>query len=189
MSLLSCWSRRRESASPEAPLLAEAYWSLPAAALLKALAAERHGLSEREASARCARHGPNSLKAMKQATAWSLFLNQFRSPLVLILIAASLISLQFWLAAVGITIYFVGLTIGGWLQGEYMLDAAKPFMDSVAVTIPYLKSRSVGGALMLASHLVFVGHVLAMALRMGPARTEPAMFTSNPKMMELAHGE
>lgn len=100
-----------------------------------------------------------------------------------------LISLQFWLAAVGITIYFVGLTIGGWLQGEYMLDAAKPFMDSVAVTIPYLKSRSVGGALMLASHLVFVGHVLAMALRMGPARTEPAMFTSNPKMMELAHGE
>ena len=33
-------------------------------------------------------------------------------------------------------IYFVALTIGGWLQGLAMLDAARPFMDSVAVTLP-----------------------------------------------------
>ena len=30
-----------------------------------------------------------------------------------------LISLQFWLAAIGILIYFVGLSIGGWLQGHF----------------------------------------------------------------------
>ena len=100
-----------------------------------------------------------------------------------------LISLQFWLAAVGISIYFVGLSIGGWLQGVAMLDGARPFMDSVQLTIPYLQSRSVGGALMLASHLVFVGHFLAMVLRFGPARTGAALFSAKGKTLELAHGE
>lgn len=99
-----------------------------------------------------------------------------------------LITLQFWLAAVGIAIYFIGLTIGGWLQGEAMLDASKPFMDSVALTMPYLVSRSVGGALMVLSHLIFVGHFLAMALRFGPERTSAALFWQQGQQ-ELAHGK
>ncbi len=92
-----------------------------------------------------------------------------------------LISLHFWLATVGIAIYFIGLSIGGWLQGLYMLDATRPFMDSVTVTLPWLKSRSVGGALMLASHLVFVGHFLLLALRLGPERMGRALFISPPE--------
>ncbi|MBX3607234.1 MAG: cbb3-type cytochrome c oxidase subunit I [Piscinibacter sp.] len=72
--------------------------------------------------------------------------------------SARLISAHFWLAAGGITLYFTSLTIGGWLQGLAMLDAARPFMESVALTVPYLKARSVGGALMGAAHLVFVAH-------------------------------
>ncbi|PWW46017.1 cbb3-type cytochrome c oxidase subunit I [Melaminivora alkalimesophila] len=100
-----------------------------------------------------------------------------------------LISLQFWLAAIGILIYFVGLSIGGWLQGLAMLDASRPFMDSVALTIPYLQSRSVGGALMVASQVIFVGHFLAMALRFGPARTGAALFRDGAHTMELAHGK
>ena len=99
-----------------------------------------------------------------------------------------LISLQFWLAAIGIGIYFVGLTIGGWLQGLAMLDASRPFMESVAVTIPYLQWRSVGGSLMVLSHLIFVGHFLAMVLRFGPARTGAALFS--PRLTtELVHGK
>jgi len=100
-----------------------------------------------------------------------------------------LITLQFWLAAVGILIYFVGLSIGGWLQGEYMLDAARPFMDSVAVTLPWLKSRSLGGALMVASQIIFVGHFMAMALRFGPARTGAALFRAGAHTLEMAHGK
>ena len=34
------------------------------------------------------------------------------------------------------------LTIGGWLQGEAMLDASRPFMDSAVVTLPYLKGAA-----------------------------------------------
>lgn len=99
-----------------------------------------------------------------------------------------LILLQFWLAVVGIAIYFGGLTIGGWLQGKAMLDATVPFMDSVALTLPYLKSRSVGGSLMLLSHIVFVGHFLAMALRFGPTRTGAALFWQQAQT-EVVHGK
>lgn len=99
-----------------------------------------------------------------------------------------LISLQFWLAAIGIGIYFIGLTIGGWLQGLAMLDASRPFMDSVALTIPYLQWRSVGGALMVLSHVIFVGHFMAMALRFGPTRAGAAMFAPQ-KTLEQAHGK
>src|SRR3990167_1956329 len=101
-----------------------------------------------------------------------------------------LISLQFWLAAIGILIYFVGLSIGGWLQGLAMLDASRPFMESVQLTIPYLQWRSVGGALMVLSHLVFAGHFLAMALRFGPQRTGAALFApQSPQALEVAHGK
>ena len=99
-----------------------------------------------------------------------------------------LITLQFWLAAIGIAIYFTGLSIGGYLQGVAMLDAKRPFMDSVNLMAPYLQSRTVGGSLMVLSHLIFVGHFLAMALRFGPSRTGAALFWQQGQQ-ELAHGK
>lgn len=86
-----------------------------------------------------------------------------------------LIALHFWLVVVGFAIYFIGLTIGGWLQGMAMLDASVPFIDSVTLTIPYLESRTVGGALMTAGHLVFAGHFIAMSLRYGRRRRGAAL--------------
>jgi len=99
-----------------------------------------------------------------------------------------LITLQFWLAAIGILVYFIGLSIGGWLQGEAMLDAKRPFMESVTLMAPYLFSRSVGGSLMLLSHLIFVFHFLAMALRFGPTRTSAALFWQQG-LQERASGQ
>ena len=87
-----------------------------------------------------------------------------------------LISWHFWLVLLGFAVYAIGLSIGGWLQGLYMLDAARPFMDSVNVTIPYLQSRTVGGGLMTIGHLVFAFHFVAMALRYGRRRVGPALF-------------
>jgi cytochrome c oxidase cbb3-type subunit 1 len=87
-----------------------------------------------------------------------------------------LISLHFWLAFVGMAIYVVGLSIGGWLQGTAMLDAKRPFLDSMLLTIPYLQARSVGGALMVISHFVFVSHAVMLVFERGPQRTGPALF-------------
>lgn len=86
-----------------------------------------------------------------------------------------LIAAHFWLVVLGFSVYVVGLTIGGWLQGMAMLDAAQPFMNSVNVTLPYLQSRTVGGALMTLGHVVFAIHFIAMALRHGPRRVGAAL--------------
>ena len=87
-----------------------------------------------------------------------------------------LISVHFWLAFIGMSIYVIGLTAGGLLQGAAMLDAKRPFMESVLVTIPYLQARSIGGAMMALSHFVFVAHALILAFERGPQRAGPALF-------------
>ena len=85
-----------------------------------------------------------------------------------------LIRLHFWLALTGLAIYVGSLSIGGWFQGRAMLDASRPFMDSVNITKPYLLARTVGGSLMVLAHFVFAYHYWLMVTRRGPLRTEPA---------------
>lgn len=77
------------------------------------------------------------------------------------------IDLHFWLAFVGISLYVVGLSIGGWFQGRAMLDAATPFETSVTLTLPYLWSRTVAGSLMTAAHLIYAAHVALMVFGRG----------------------
>lgn len=88
-----------------------------------------------------------------------------------------LISAHFWLAFIGIAIYFLSLTVGGWLQGSAMLDAKQSFMSSVALTLPYLRGRSVGGGLMVLSHLVFAWHFISLVLQRGPQRRGAAVLS------------
>jgi cytochrome c oxidase cbb3-type subunit 1 len=84
--------------------------------------------------------------------------------------SARLISAHFWLVVGGFAIYFTGLSIGGWLQGMAMQDASRPFMESVVLTKPYLISRSIGGGMMTAGHLVFALHFVLMVLKRGDRR-------------------
>jgi Mg2+-importing ATPase len=69
-----------------------AYWSRPAGQVLEELGAASQGLSEAEARVRLAAVGPNTLKERKRATSWGLFLKQFKSPLVLILLFGTFVS-------------------------------------------------------------------------------------------------
>ncbi|WP_317204489.1 cbb3-type cytochrome c oxidase subunit I [Janthinobacterium sp.] len=78
-----------------------------------------------------------------------------------------LIAWHFWLVCGGFAVYLVTLSIGGVLQGLVLLDPARPFMDSVAVTMPWLKGRTIGGAMMTLGHLVFAWHFALMVLRCG----------------------
>jgi cytochrome c oxidase cbb3-type subunit I len=90
-----------------------------------------------------------------------------------------LISLHFWLVLVGFAVYFIWLSIGGWLQGLAMLDEKTTFMQSVALTLPYLEARSIGGALMTLGHLVFAAHFFAMGWKFGPRRLGAALLGSS----------
>lgn len=57
------------------------------------LASSRHGLNHKEAEARLARHGPNTLPRGKAPTLADIFLSQFKSPLIYVLLLAALVSL------------------------------------------------------------------------------------------------
>lgn len=57
------------------------------------LASSPHGLSRDEARARLAQDGPNQLPETPPTSAWVVLLHQFRSPLIYILLAATLVTL------------------------------------------------------------------------------------------------
>lgn len=52
-----------------------------------------HGLSAAQVAQRQQEYGPNALPEGKKASAWTIFLNQFKNPLVYVILAAALISL------------------------------------------------------------------------------------------------
>lgn len=76
--------------------------------------------------------------------------------------SANLIRIHFWTTAVGMVLYWVGLTVGGVIQGRMLKDADVPFLDIVAETIPFLWSRSFAAILMTIGHVVFAYLVFRM---------------------------
>lgn len=68
------------------------YWQRPLMGLLSDLHAGELGLDDGEARARQARYGPNSLKPRRERAAIYEFLSHFRNPLVLVLLAASVVA-------------------------------------------------------------------------------------------------
>jgi len=70
-----------------------AWHALALAKCLELLDTTPDGLSAAEARQRLARHGPNSLPRRKRISVGRLFLRQFRSPLIYLLLAATLVSL------------------------------------------------------------------------------------------------
>ena len=77
---------------------AEEWHARPASAVLAMLDSDgARGLADVEAQRRFARDGPNELAAEPPVPAWRRFLAQFQSVLVLLLIAATVISLSLWI--------------------------------------------------------------------------------------------
>ena len=68
------------------------YWEMSTSQVLLRLKSRRNGLSAAEARKRLLLGGKNEIKAQGQRTALSIFLAQFRNPLIIILLVASLLS-------------------------------------------------------------------------------------------------
>jgi len=74
-------------------LSGRAFWSASLEELLAATAATTEGLPSEEAAHRLARDGPNTIEVAQAHRGLRLFLAQFRSPIVLILVAATALSM------------------------------------------------------------------------------------------------
>jgi cytochrome c oxidase cbb3-type subunit 1 len=70
--------------------------------------------------------------------------------------SAGLIELHFWACAGGISMYWVVLSVGGIVQGLALQNPDVPFLEVVALTIPYLHLRTISGILLFVGHMAFL---------------------------------
>ncbi len=94
------------------------WYRLSASDVLEELGSRRSGLTRDEAEARREQYGPNELKGRKKTHPVLVFLKQFLSPLIYILLAAAVVS------------FVVGHFIDGWvILGVLLLNAAIGFIQ------------------------------------------------------------
>jgi len=67
----------------------ECFWSVPLGKLAERLDTNLEGLTTAEAKRRARVYGPNRLRISKRSGALTLLIAQFKSPLILILLAAA----------------------------------------------------------------------------------------------------
>jgi Mg2+-importing ATPase len=96
-----------------------AFWSFSDQELLTPLETTLQGLTREEARRRLEQEGANRLKASLRSTSLSLFLAQFKSPIILILIAAAILSFALHDAAdalIILAIVFMSGLLGFWQE-------------------------------------------------------------------------
>jgi Mg2+-importing ATPase len=140
----------------------EAYWSLPPERLMARLRTRADGLTPAQAAARLRRYGPNALAAPKRTDALALYASQFKSPLVLILIVASAISLAAaeWIDAVVVLSVVFGSTLLGFAQEYVANNAVEKLRSQVTIHSTVLRG---GAAVTLPSAKVVPGDVVLLA--------------------------
>jgi Ca2+-transporting ATPase len=123
----------------------------------------KQGLSEELATERFEEFGPNLLEAVGRVSPWRQFASQFTEFIVLVLIAAAVLSgiLQEWMDAIAILVIVVLNAILGFIQeyrAERALEALKKMAAPMARVIRHGEARNVP-----AEELV-PGDVIALAM-------------------------
>lgn len=123
--------------------LPETYWNEMPEELFTALQCSAQGLTTQEAEHRLEEIGLNLLKPKKQVTRLNLFLNQFKSPIVLILLSAAIISafVRDWTDAVIILLIVLGSAILSFIQEYNASSAAEKLQSQVALKTLVLRDN------------------------------------------------
>ena len=118
-----------------------AYWSLKTEELFRHLESTQDGLTTVVAQERLKRIGKNSLASRAQVTRFGLFLNQFKSPIVLILLFATIISafVQDWTDAIIILAIVLASAALSFFQEYSASNAAEKLKAQVNVKARVLR--------------------------------------------------
>ncbi len=127
------------------------------------------GLSAAEADRRLARQGPNELRRVRPIPLWRKFVEQFRDPLVYLLIIAVVISVAAWITegargvpidALVITAILLANAVLGYLQQRRAESAVAALQSMTAATSTVLRG---GSPTVVASRDLVPGDVLMLA--------------------------
>ncbi len=118
------------------------FWSLPTGQLLQQMHSTTAGLSRQDAKQRLIEYGANSLKKTHKSSGLMLLLNQFKSPIILILIFAAVLSIFLKDAADAILILTIVLISGllGFWQEQGASNAVEKLLALVQVKATVLRN-------------------------------------------------
>jgi len=149
----------QQTKAPEVP---DSYWTLTADQLFTALDTSSNGIQQLDAAGRIKKYGLNALKEQRKTTTLTLLLSQFRSPLVLILIFAAVVSafLGEWTDDGIVLAVVIGSTMLGFTQEYRASNAVEKLRSQVTI-----KSKVVRGGKpeMLPSEQVVPGDVVMLS--------------------------
>ena len=112
------------------------FWSIAITDLLTSFRSTVTGLSSAEAKKRLIEYGANRLKPQKRSDAFTLLIGQFKSPIILILILASILSLLLHNivdASIILTIVVISGILGFW-QEHSASNAVGKLLAMVQIT-------------------------------------------------------
>jgi Mg2+-importing ATPase len=111
------------------------YWSLPLEQLLDDLQTTPQGLTSQQVSQRLQEFGINQIQAHHKATALGVFLNQFKSPIVIILLFATGVSafLQDWTDALIIFLIVLSSAVLSFIQEYNAGNAVEKLRSQVTI--------------------------------------------------------
>ncbi len=104
--------------------MSQSWWQLSVSEAVQRLGTHAdHGLSATEAQQRLAQYGPNHLQERPGASAWEIFLGQFKNTIIWILIAAAIVSgfLGEWVDTLAILAIVILNAVLGFIQ-EYRAE-------------------------------------------------------------------
>ena len=138
------------------------YWSITPANLLSTLKSTEKGLTQQEVEQRLKQYGPNALEKRQRATALILFLSQFKSPLVLILIFAAIITafVGEWTDASIVIAVVLGSTILGFVQEYNASNAVEKLRSRVTIKSNVLRD---GQSKQIPSEQIVPGDVVTLS--------------------------
>jgi P-type Mg2+ transporter len=117
------------------------FWSLSTNRVLEQMHSPTTGLSHQDAQQRLSKYGANSLTQKRKSSPLTLLLNQFKSPIILILIFAAALSMFLQDAADAIIILTIVLISGllGFWQEHGASDAVEKLLALVQVKATVLR--------------------------------------------------
>ena len=138
------------------------YWNIALEQLLTTLHTTPTGLQQAEAGQRLKQYGANTIRAQQRTTALRLLLGQFKSPLVLILIFAAIVSVFVgeWVDASIVLVIVLGSTILSFVQEYAAGNAVDKLRSQVTIKSNVLRG---GKPQTLPSEQVVPGDVVLLS--------------------------
>jgi Mg2+-importing ATPase len=117
------------------------FWNVPVEELLRSLDSSSEGLGHDEAIRRLEQYGPNLLEAKMQVSPLRLFLRQFQSPIMLILLLATLVSafLKDWPDAAIILVIVLGSALLSFVQEHNASQAVEKLRAQLTLKASLLR--------------------------------------------------